>query len=310
MRLARRLLAPLQLGLAVLAVSASARAADAPAEPVATPATKPVEPPAKKNELRWDDRWPRFRPAEFILTGEVGPASIAEYWLAHPQPTPRWTQTNPFDSSIRNALRLRNPGALRASWTAASAVDVTLVALTVGIDSLAVPFSRGNNDVAVQLGLIDMESFAVSSAVVITAYDTVGRARPSYADCQANPSFSVDCRVSPTASFPSGHVNQAFTSAGLSCSQHLMLPLYGNRTLDVLACARDLALASADGVLRIMGDRHYATDVLMGSALGFTWGYVLPMVLHYGRSDGSPSPTWTFAPLAGGSVGIAVVGKL
>jgi membrane-associated phospholipid phosphatase len=143
--------------------------------------------------------------------------------------------------------------------------------------------------------------------VAVTLYDTVGRARPSYEDCQKNPSFSADCRVSPTASFPSGHVNEAFTAAGLSCAQHTMLPLYGKRVLDVLACARDLALATADGVLRIMGDRHYATDVLAGGGLGFLWGYGLPMLLHYGNQGGSPSPTWSFAPLAGaGRTGLTV----
>ena len=179
-------------------------------------------------------------------------------------------------------------------------VDVALVVGTVGIDSIAVPFLRGNTDVGVQLGLMDAESFAVSSVVVISLYDTVGRARPSYEDCQRNPNFDADCRVSPTASFPSGHVNEAFTVAGLSCAQHTHLSLYGSRLLDVLACARDVALATTDGVLRIMGDRHYATDVLAGGALGFAWGYGLPMLLHYGRRDGSPSPTWSLAPLAGG----------
>jgi membrane-associated phospholipid phosphatase len=327
MRAPRRLLAFVSVQLALLAASSTSRAADPPKSSAADPPpsvsaglptsgpvpspSAPADRPAAKPKLRWNDEWPRFRPVEFVLTGEVGPAAIAEYWLAPPQPYPHWTQTNPFDEGIRNALRLRSPQALRASWTTASMVDVALVVGTVGIDSIAVPFLRGNTDVGVQLGLMDAESFAVSSVVVISLYDTVGRARPSYEDCQRNPNFDADCRVSPTASFPSGHVNEAFTVAGLSCAQHTHLSLYGSRLLDVLACARDVALATTDGVLRIMGDRHYATDVLAGGALGFAWGYGLPMLLHYGRRDGSPSPTWSLAPLAGGGrTGLVLVGIL
>jgi membrane-associated phospholipid phosphatase len=303
MRPPHSLFAALLLALAAFGTSSTARGADPPTDP------PPVLPAT--NELRWNDEWPRFRPVEIVLTAEASPAAIAEYWLALPQPHPHWTQHNAFDDAIRNALRLRSTAALRTSWTAASVVDVVLVASTVGVDSVIVPFLRRSTDVAMQLGFIDCESFAISSIVAISAYDIVGRARPSYDDCQRNPSFSPDCHVSPTASFPSGHVNQAFTAAGLSCAQHTMLPLYGSRAADILACARDLALASADGVLRIMGDRHYATDVLTGGALGFAWGYGLPMLLHFGRHDGSPSPAWSLSPLAGSAgTGLALIGTL
>jgi hypothetical protein len=176
-------LPPLLVRLAILGAASPSRAVVPPADP---PAGPPADPPAKK-ELKWDDQWPRFRPVEFVLTGEAAPAAIAEYWLAAPQSSPHWTQGNPFEDAIRNALRLRSAGALRAAWTAASAVDVSLIVLTVGLDSIVVPFARGSTDVGVQLGLMDCESFALSSIVTISLYDNVGRARPSYADCQANP---------------------------------------------------------------------------------------------------------------------------
>jgi membrane-associated phospholipid phosphatase len=64
----------------------------------------------------------------------------------------------------------------------------------------------------------------------------VGRARPSYADCKANPSFSPDCDVPAADSFPSGHTNDAFTAAGLSCAHHSHLPIYGSRLADTLTC--------------------------------------------------------------------------
>jgi membrane-associated phospholipid phosphatase len=138
-------------------------------------------------------------------------------------------------------------------------------------------------------------------------YDTIGRARPSYEDCQREPSF-VGCNISPTASFPSGHTNEAFTAAGLSCANHRFVPLYGSVVWDGVACARDVALATADGVLRIMGDRHYATDVLTGAAIGFGFGYGVPTLLHYAARVRS-STAWTLTPVAGAQLGMALVGS-
>ena len=34
--------------------------------------------------------------------------------------------------------------------------------------------------------------------------------------------------------------------------------------------------------MRIMADRHYTTDVIVGSIGGFTGGFLLPTLLHYG----------------------------
>jgi membrane-associated phospholipid phosphatase len=289
------------------------RAAEpAPAAPPVQPSSSPPEPPPS-TELRWDEAWPRFRPLEYVVTGVVGPAAIAEYILLPGQQTPHWTGGILFDDAIRNTFRLRSASALQVAWTAADVVGVSVAVLAVGVDSFLVPLFRGSPDVALQLTLMGLESYALSSILSITLYDTVGRARPSYADCQSNPSFSADCRVAPNDSFPSGHTNEAFTAAGHSCAIHGNLPLYGSRLADALACTRDLTLASADGVLRIMGDRHYATDVLVGAAIGFGFGFGQPMLLHFrggaGDADRSPLARMSVSPMLGaGTYGLVAVG--
>src|SRR6185369_8075255 len=83
------------------------------------------------------------------------------------------------------------------------------------------------------------------------------------------------------AGFPSGHAVSAFTAAGLSCVHHAHLPLYGGGLPDALACAAALTVASGVGVVRIMGDRHYVSDVIVGAAIGFLVGFGLPSLLHY-----------------------------
>jgi membrane-associated phospholipid phosphatase len=229
------------------------------------------------------------------------------YFLLPAQPQPHFVGGILFDDAVR-ALRVHSPSALQTSWALSDAVDVSLVALVFGLDSIAVPLLRGSPDVALQLGLMDAEAYAFSSVLAIGLYDSVGRARPSYEDCQRDPSF-VGCTVSPTASFPSGHTNEAFTAAGASCANHSFVPIYGSRLWDRLACARDVVLAASDGLLRIIGDRHYATDVLAGAAIGFSFGYGMPTLLHYGVVGPRSSANWVLSPMVGPRTGLVLVGS-
>jgi len=259
--------------------------------------------------LRWNPDWPRFQPLEFAVTGVLGPAAIAMYLYLPPQTEPRWVGGVGFDDAVRNALRLRSTSALKAVQGASDVVGTSLVVLVVGVDSFLVPLLRGSTDVAIQLPLMDFEAFALGSVVTFSLYDGVGRARPLYRDCQSNPSFNPQCDVSPTASFPSGHTAEAYIAAGLSCAHHLNVPLYGGGLLDTLECARDLTLATADGVLRIMGDRHYATDMLSGGAIGFGFGFGIPTLLHYARTS-RKTASWSVGPMAGARFGLVVTGGL
>ena len=264
-------------------------------------ATAP-EPP-----LRWNEEYPRFRPVEYPVTGVLGGAAIAMYIWVPATTQPHWTGGILVDESVRDGIRMRSPSALQAVWTASDVVDVSLTVLTVAVDSFAVPMLRGSSDVAVQLSLMDGEAFALSSVVTFSMYDSIGRARPLYADCQSNPR-GPGCSGSLTASFPSGHTNEAFTGAGVSCAHHLHVPIYGSRFWDTLACVRDLTLATSDGVLRMMGDRHYLSDALAGAAIGFAFGYGTPWLLHYRPSSAASAVSWTLTPMVGPQTGLLLVG--
>ncbi len=235
--------------------------------------------------LHWDEGRSRFRPAEYAFTAVVSPLSIGSYFAFPDQATPHWTGGILFDDAARDALRVRSNSGLRAVWAMADTTGVLLVALSVGLDSIIVPLLRGSTDVAWQLLMMDAESYTVSSLLAISLYDTVGRARPYYADCNRGDASvpSIECQGSSTASFPSGHINEAFTAAGLSCAHHLFQHVYGNRVADDFACGRDLALATTEGFLRVMGDRHYMSDVIVGASMGFLFGFGMPVILHYGK---------------------------
>ncbi len=257
--------------------------------------------------LSWDERVPRFRPVEYGATIVVGLAAIAEYTWAPEQAHPHWVGGVLFDDAARDALRVRSTDSLRAVWTLADVTGVATTVIVVGVDSVLVPTMRGSFDTAWQLTWFDLESYALGSIVTFTLYDTIGRARPPYGDCQTDPS-GPSCLGSLTASFPSGHTAEAFISAGLSCVNHAYVPIYGSKLLDALACARDVTLATADGVLRIMGDRHYATDVLAGAALGFSFGYGLPWLTHYRFRGTRTLSSVTLTPTIGEQTGLVATG--
>jgi membrane-associated phospholipid phosphatase len=208
-------------------------------------------------------------------------------------PDGSWDNGVLFDDSARSALVLpTREGRERAAmisdffWYGPQYYPIL-------IDGLLVPLAtdRLNFDVAWQLSLINWQTQAVAATLTRLSHRTVGRGRPSLRECARDPDYSVDCKPGAqetTASFISGHTSMAMTGAALACAHHQALPLYGSAFADGMTCALLVAAASTNGVLRIMSDEHWPTDVLAGMLLGAGVGYGVPYFLHY--RDGRPEP--------------------
>lgn len=247
--------------------------------------------------LRWDAGWSRFRPSEYVLTGVAGAASLALYFGVKSASEPRWTGGILFDDVVRDSVRLRQRDDLIAARFASDLTALSAITWVVGVDSLAVPSLRKHPELASQLVLMDAEAFAISTLVTNSMFKVVARARPSYVACQRDSHFDSLCHLNDTSSFPSGHANTTFTAAGLSCAHHLHLALYGDRLADVLACSGSIALAGVTSGLRVLGDRHYTSDVLAGALIGFAVGYGVPTLLHYRTTSGSSPAAQAAQPL-------------
>ena len=252
---------------------------------------------AQEAGFGWDPRWPKFRPAEYVLTGVAGSAALVLYFGVRDAQAPRLSGGVLFDDYFREALRLRAPGQrdtarIVSDWTALSAMS-----WAIALDSLIVPIARGSTELSGQMLLMDAEAFSFSTLITTLIFKTVARARPSWAQCEGDAKYDPLCKHHPMGSFPSGHTNTAFTAAGLSCAHHQYVPLYGNPAADALACAGTLTLAAATGTLRVVGDRHYVTDVLVGALIGFGVGYGMPTLLHYGRTQDPVAAAPAMQPL-------------
>jgi membrane-associated phospholipid phosphatase len=269
----------------------SARAGEAPAP------TAERDAPGKRVE--WNPDWPRFRAWEYAGTAVVGGASIYLYRWVSPPEQPKWQGTNFFDDAVRDwfvadgRTGRENTGKVGnvLSWGGAAVpfvIDLPLIALVHRQPSLAW-----------QVLMMDLEAEAVSGFIKNLLFVEAGRARPSFADCAADPKYDALCGTpANNASFPSGHTVNIAVAAGLTCVHHRYLPIYGQPAADAGVCVLLSAATALTAFTRIISDRHWATDSLAGAALGFGTGYGLPWLLHY-RYGGAP-----VKPGAAGNVGM------
>ncbi len=262
---------------------------------------------ADASRLTWNPHWTRFQPVEYGVTGALATGTFVLHFAVPDVRQPRWVGGVLLDDSLRQALRLRSSDARDGARTASDIAVVSTVLWVVGVDSLVVPLARHSEDVAAQLTAMDAESFALSSLITTLIFKATARARPSYADCQRDPSFDPLCKAHAVESFPSGHTAVSFTAAGLSCAHHLHMGLYGNPLADALACAGTITVAASTGTLRVLGDRHYATDVWLGAVIGFAVGYCVPTLFHYGKVERGSQSAQALEPL-GPSFGPAISG--
>ena len=188
-----------------------------------------------------------------------------------------------FDNGVRSALRAHSL-ANRYIFRDASDVGVSLmVSWPLVADSLtAAWWYRGSRDVAEQTALIDLEAFAISGAIQGVTNSLVSRERPYGPDCGSPqlPGDATDCTSSGHyRSFFSGHATNSFTGAALICAHHFENDLLGS-PWDALSCAGGYAVAATTATFRVVGDMHYASDVLTGALVGTLVGYGVPW-LHY-----------------------------
>ncbi len=281
----------------VLAQSAAAGTIPVSGPPVAT--KLPRRHQGKK--LEWDPAFNRMDAPEIVLTSVA--AAVALTTAIVPPLTTNWHGGILFDDAARTALRLPT---YQEQLDARDVSDVGLAMITtfpILVDSLIVAYwYRGSDDVALQMTLIDAEAMSVAAALQGTANFFAGRARPYSGDCGgAIASQSSDCN-SPSRyrSFFSGHSTLSFTSASLICAHHETLELFESGA-DLGTCISGFVAASAIATLRVVGDMHYASDVITGAILGTAVGLGIPLLHHYRAETANGSSTLRFVPLPTGA---------
>ncbi|MDB5216461.1 MAG: uncharacterized protein JWO86_4388 [Myxococcaceae bacterium] len=281
--------------LALLALRGVAHADAPPPQPtiavVAVEETVVGHPPAvmypppvlerPKTDVYWHDEWPRFSTFELLLSIAVTArnADLGSH-LDGPGGALIEFEVPILDHGARDLLRGSTEGRRKAAERLSDVGFRTMVLAPYVVDvAFGALVLHRNPDVALQLALIDFEVLTLAGMTQLLGSRLTGRERPFIAENGCPPGGCA--RGDAFRSFLSGHAMASFTGAGLMCVHHEMVPLFGGGAPDAAACALALAAASTTGVLRIIGDQHWASDVLLGAGAGWAFGYYLPKLLHF-----------------------------
>jgi hypothetical protein len=271
--------------------------------------------------VRWNERWRRVAGWEYAASaGLLGGAALLRF--AGPEPPDNWRGGVLFDDAIGGPLLLENPSLSGDVGTRSAVLYLCSMAYRF-VDSALVPtLGYGDWDLANQMLITDVESFGFVGVVVFSAQLFVGRQRAEYdTTCDGSTSASelsrCQQRGSRFRSFIAGHPAIALTAAGLTCTHHAHVPLYGGWG-DTVACGLMVGAAAFTGAGRVMAGKHYPTDLVLGFGLGAFAGWGMPWLLRYrDRDDGqarqtqkTPSPVLvSVSPWLGGSrLGASLVG--
>ena len=239
-----------------------------------------------EHRLRWT--FPRFRTWQYAASAITSGVNFAIEFVGPDFPDQRFRGPAPLDSTLRSWLRV-NDSAKAESIAETSDYIWYGTQYFSFFDSIVTPLvsDRGNFEVAWQLSMINWQGIGLSFFFTRLAHATVGRSRPSQYGCSQEPGAAFPC-TSAGPSFPSGHTSMSAVGAGLACSHHMALPLYGGGVPDAAICGLLGASTLTVGTMRLMSDRHWASDVLFGLVIGGGIGLGLPWLLHYGERGPEP----------------------
>ena len=239
-----------------------------------------------------------------MLATGAGTGALA---LRTPPTEPRWRGGILFDDSVRRTVRLESPTARQRLRTVGDWPYYLSPALPLVVDPLIVSLlGRGDAKSAANLELMGLEAFSYAGLLSFVSTRISVRERPDTTECRRLHPDAANCELD-TEAFWSGHTSIVAASAGLVCANHRYLPLWGSPLADASACALAGTGALVTAVSRLMADRHYATDVLVGMGVGFAFGYGVPVVLHYGRRKGDVRVSFQPDALGAGAV-VSVAG--
>jgi membrane-associated phospholipid phosphatase len=307
--------------------TSAAEPVENPLDPAPTPLARPELPPRKQPRpvnalpivstdapppLIW--KWRNFSTADFAVTIAAGALTLT---AAIVKPRAQHSLTGPigFDSDVRSALRA-DKLSMRYRFRDMSDVGLSLAVSWpfVGDALTTAWWYRGSRETAEEMALIDLQTLAISGALQGVTNVLVSRERPFGQDCGQGelPGDAIDCDGSfHYRSFFSGHSSFSFTGAALICIHHMENELLGP-PWDAISCATGYAVAGTTATFRVVADVHYASDVLLGAAVGTLVGFGVPL-LHYRRLGGGPrlradraryEPTINLVPAPGG-IGVA-----
>jgi membrane-associated phospholipid phosphatase len=260
---------------------------------------------ASADAVEWNPRWSRFRAWEYVATPALLAISAALRFAVELE-EPNWTSGILFDDALADSTLIHDLS-VRDAWTLIGDIPFYASIAYPHVDAvLSAGLVHGRWDVALEIGMMNVEAFVAVAAVIWITQLFVRRERPRVSRCLAGVfEWESECRGGDwLRSFPGGHVMIASTAAALTCTHHLHLPLWGSPGADAMACGLGIAAVTLTFASRVLTTFHYFSDNLAGVAIGVLAGWLLPTALHYGfdsderEASGTAVPAGVLVPFA------------
>jgi membrane-associated phospholipid phosphatase len=151
----------------------------------------------------------------------------------------------------------------------------------------------GRSPASAELGLRTLESIGAAEITGYLIKGVVGRSRPYVTSDTNSHEFHLGdgFRGGDHASFPSGHASTAFAAASAASQEISYLWPHASHLWTPLL----YTTASLTGLARVYEDKHWASDVLAGAALGTIMSTI---VVRYGRTHPRNAIDRTLLPVA------------
>jgi len=243
---------------------------------------------------------------DIVGAGALG-AALLTVQFAVPGPTvPKWTDQNGFDTGIRSALRISGEGGRQAAAYTSDGLVYLLVAAPFLNSILVAGVEHERWDVGWRLAVLDAQTLLLAGTITITLQKAIARERPFVQECRGNPALKDCSGGGYNQSFPSGHTSAAFAAVALECFHHGYLDT-SHTGWGAAVCPMTVVAAVGTGILRIAADRHWATDVLAGAAIGGLVGYAIP-ALHLLGEEKQPGAV-LMPTISPSTMGVTLAGR-
>ncbi len=231
-----------------------------------------IAPATARAEAWYEGENGRSRTVNLIVASGLGATVLASVIFRDSlQPERcRWCEPPGFDADVRNALVWDNVNVPRRIS------DITATSLPIlGVAVNVIPIIADGATTAeiMDVALPIAGSLAINQTLTQIAKLAAARTRPGVYFAPTQGVWDAEDHVS----FFSGHTSFAFaaaTSAGMVARQR------GSR-YETAIWASGLTLASLVGYMRIAGDKHYFSDVLVGAAVGSATGLLVPILMEH-----------------------------
>jgi membrane-associated phospholipid phosphatase len=207
----------------------------------------------------------------------------------------------PLDKSV--ARRLQNPTVQANRFFTNGATDLRLVAdpggLIIGVSAYGVGRVAGWKNVA-DLGLHTVEALSVAGLTTVILDGLVARARPFVVGDSNSTDFHFGHGFGnhDRQSFPSGHATSGFAFASTVTSESARWWPHATWIVGPLM----YGAATLSGFSRMYDDRHWASDIISGAAIG-TFAGIKVVRYNHGHPSNKIDRLFLGSTVAAGSHG-------